>query len=1053
MKKIIIFFSFALLFVFVLMNNIAVKASNNFTISIYDGASIRLETPAGLRFKGLVDGEISGSNVKYGIVFANGIVSSEDLVVETDKLDVHYAEVDEISEDGEFFVSMVNIPSRAYTKTFTARAYVFVDGEYHYSENVVSRNIYEVALVEKENNNSSTFISSLLDNCYEISYDYNGGNTSYKNHEEMVTDFLNDFESATGLATSADQLYENRGKFKDFLNNEKLLNKWIWAIQLFYDLSLEGIGYDATAQAQFKQILDGNVASATSYWGTAQGFECLLTRSFSKGYSNASTIDFGDYDNASLIEQYINGNTSSEILGNGASLLNNLYRLGYTFDGWYSDELFTNEVKTATTSQELYAKWNLVNYNINYVLDGGTLADDAKLSYNIIDAFSYPIPTKTDGTFLGWYLDSEFKYKAPDHVAGNYGDITLYAKWDMGDNFKINYVYDEGSLQSVTPSSWEEFTNAFWIEYHAWYESTDTVDAFKEKVLAQWSTKTAGDYPLYLLNGSGVTNEGYFINASANKDKWMPWMDTFESVIKNINNTATAWGSLYTGYTRIYEFFSNSTAAYWTDARKQTVYQAVQIEKQLITEYSLGDSFDLIGLVGENGKIFAGWVNENGDLIEKITPDTEGDLTLYASWNTSGLTEEELFAIAYQSVNLKTFVTTESINLPTSFENGVTGTWESSNENIMTSEGVVKTLNKFTNVTLTLTLGLDGSSKTEEYTYDLDIHVKSNLEVVRADSFNTSNMSNVELKNGRLELVSNASYGTYTSDVLETITWESLVPTWTAISSKNATVEFQIRARVNGTWSSYISYCSGGWGLGLQNSSTNTSNSYIKLSTDEIVVLNSKSADAIQFKLILRRTSTSYGSPSVSQVSFALKSAAFGGGSYSMSNLPTSVKYTVPKLYQQIVPTIGNSICSATSTTMLLKYKGLDFSSYDTYEHRYMAGIVRDYGNGIYGNWVYNCVTMGGYGFDAYVARLSNAYELASYLANVGPLAISVKGQMTSNLKDYYTGGHLLCLIGYTYSNGVLTFIANDPNVSQVECTYSLSVINSTWRNIVYIIE
>lgn len=170
--------------------------------------------------------------------------------------------------------------------------------------------------------------------------------------------------------------------------------------------------------------------------------------------------------------------------------------------------------------------------------------------------------------------------------------------------------------------------------------------------------------------------------------------------------------------------------------------------------------------------------------------------------------------------------------------------------------------------------------------------------------------------------------------------------------------------------------------------------------------------------------------------------------------MPKEVVYDVPKLYQGAVPVIGNSICSATSTTMLLKYHGFHFSSFDAeYEHRYIASIVRDYGNNIYGNWVYNTVTMGGYGLNSYVARMYSVDELIYHLAYVGPVALSVKGTMISNEKTYTTAGHLIVAIGYKYVNDVLYIVCNDPNVENVYCEYSLSVINNTWRNITYVVE
>ena len=86
------------------------------------------------------------------------------------------------------------------------------------------------------------------------------------------------------------------------------------------------------------------------------------------------------------------------------------------------------------------------------------------------------------------------------------------------------------------------------------------------------------------------------------------------------------------------------------------------------------------------------------------------------------------------------------------------------------------------------------------------------------------------------------------------------------------------------------------------------------------------------------------------------------------------------KINQNVVPVIGNSICSPTSSTMLLKYKGHDFSQFDEYENRYIANLARDYGNEIFGNWVYCTVIMTSFGERAYVMRMYSLDELPSYL-------------------------------------------------------------------------
>ena len=173
-----------------------------------------------------------------------------------------------------------------------------------------------------------------------------------------------------------------------------------------------------------------------------------------------------------------------------------------------------------------------------------------------------------------------------------------------------------------------------------------------------------------------------------------------------------------------------------------------------------------------------------------------------------------------------------------------------------------------------------------------------------------------------------------------------------------------------------------------------------------------------------------------------------------LTGIPSETIYDVPKLYQGAVPQIGNSICSPTTSTMLLKYKGEDFSEFDEYEHRYIALKFKDYGNNIFGNWVYNTVGISSFGYNAYVARMYSIEELVKHLTTGGPVGLSVKGQMTSNEKDYYTAGHLIVCVGYRYDeNGNLFLVCNDPNVPNVLCEYTEYVMENTWRNIAYIVE
>ena len=170
-------------------------------------------------------------------------------------------------------------------------------------------------------------------------------------------------------------------------------------------------------------------------------------------------------------------------------------------------------------------------------------------------------------------------------------------------------------------------------------------------------------------------------------------------------------------------------------------------------------------------------------------------------------------------------------------------------------------------------------------------------------------------------------------------------------------------------------------------------------------------------------------------------------------------KYDVPKLNQNMVPVIGNQMCSATTTAMLLKYKGMDFSENDSeFEHRYVASLVADRGHNqpTYGNWVYNTVVMGGFGFNGYTYRVNNFEELKYLLDNVGPVGASIRGETGI----YHTGGHLLVVIGYKVKDGKAYVLCNDPNVNDrfgeglfVYYEYPIDVFNNFFRGMCYVIE
>ena len=393
------------------------------------------------------------------------------------------------------------------------------------------------------------------------------------------------------------------------------------------------------------------------------------------------------------------------------------------------------------------------------------------------------------------------------------------------------------------------------------------------------------------------------------------------------------------------------------------------------------------------------------------------------------------------------------IYLPTNLGNNITCSWTSSNESILSNDGkIITTVNGPQEVILTANIKIGEETMTKEY----KIIVNKTDHFYLTDKFEGT-MENVHLSDdGRIVLNDNAVVGTYYSEENNHRPFYEAVASWGAVTTKDATCELFVSVKVGDTYSDYISY--GEWGLGLQNKCVGQRNNLIRLVEDEIKVLNSKEATGFKYKFVLRRTDAKTPSPEVFLIAFSFNMNNY---SYSVdkSLLKDSVRYDVPQLYQHDVPGIGSIICSATSSTMLLKYKGHDFSKINVLEHEYIAGLVKDYGNNIYGNWVYNCVGMSAFNEFAYVKRFADTNEFLYSLQEVGPMAASIKGTVkyvktvNGQSGSYTTAGHLLVVTGYEITDAGTFIYINDPNVNTVSIKVTLQDFLDIWRNVSYIVE
>lgn len=136
---------------------------------------------------------------------------------------------------------------------------------------------------------------------------------------------------------------------------------------------------------------------------------------------------------------------------------------GYTFEGWYTDILFTNSITTTvnqTNNLSLYAKWQRITYTITFNSNGGSGSMDSQ-TVNSGDSITLTSNTftKEDNTFIGWTdnLANCEKVASDNATYTPTSNVTLYALWELN-NYITWYVSNSEETTadgtSSNPYSW-----------------------------------------------------------------------------------------------------------------------------------------------------------------------------------------------------------------------------------------------------------------------------------------------------------------------------------------------------------------------------------------------------------------------------------------------------------------------------------------------------------------------------------------------------------------------------------------------------------------------
>lgn len=146
-------------------------------------------------------------------------------------------------------------------------------------------------------------------------------------------------------------------------------------------------------------------------------------------------------------------------------------RKGYLFKGWWTNNfefgklVNDDNIKGLNVRDlSLYAKWEVIEYNVQYVTNGGSNIEDEK--YIVEHKYDLSLDTFRDGYVLyGWFDNPEFAGNKIEYLEkGSIGNRIFYAKW-VQEKFQIaldiNAKETDGIEATIDGSQYEVRYNQY----------------------------------------------------------------------------------------------------------------------------------------------------------------------------------------------------------------------------------------------------------------------------------------------------------------------------------------------------------------------------------------------------------------------------------------------------------------------------------------------------------------------------------------------------------------------------------------------------------------
>ncbi len=296
--------------------------------------------------------------------------------------------------------------------------------------------------------------------------------------------------------------------------------------------------------------------------------------------------------------------------------------------------------------------------------------------------------------------------------------------------------------------------------------------------------------------------------------------------------------------------------------------------------------------------------------------------------------------------------------------------------------------------------------------------------------------SNTVISNGKLTLASGATSGYFTTNTVNIGTFKTMLMSWNA-QTNGGKVSMSVSYEVNGgTWSGYLNWGTWSSASGVSGSKNN-SNAYGSVDID---ILSVASGYTTTGNIKIRCTITAVNGKVPVVDGFAVATPTMAKQqTVTTSSFPSAFQNNIANRSQMAAEngSIGNIICSPTSTAMAVEHMGTKVTSLTA------ARAMYDNVWGAYGNWSFACAYAGEHGYVAY---------LDFYDVNMMKYALS-QGCVIGCSTNLTSSGHIVLMSGYKVVNGVEYFVCNDPNISGTSTNrtdYTVSYFSSVWQKSSY---